>query len=453
MNFNDYFKNKFVRREISVLLKDNGKYIPDKRYIIGVVLDDMILPHPITDFIDKKYYLESGSINSEKAAADILVQFLNFIYKQTSNRNTNFVNVRGIKDLKLVHLENYLEHCGEIGNKRDTVLRKEYYLLQFYYFIGIEKKQLKEKPEIELTTDQYLYSRNRRKRIKSLSANLYYKKPPKESFDSKNIKKKDLVTQQSTNIKDKRNARLLFIREFLLLATKEVPDIAFAICLQIFGGLRAAECMNLSINAIKPQNNSKYGEKGMVVEIRDRQIDLFNPKQPLNNEQVKKTRDQAILIDPLVPFLFKKHSEWLSIKKKSIKHKDFKNEIALFLNNDGQAMRTHTYRSRFNKLKNVYLGILRNTRGRYQDFQEFRNTNWSTHICRGTFTNLCLDSGFNSTQTAIMRGDNSPDAMIEYTDILTATQKITQAINVITDTAINPFEGQEIPETSHKRKE
>jgi len=448
MNFNDYFKNKFVRREISVLLKDNGKYIPDKRYIIGVVLDNMILPHPITDFIDKKYYLESGSINSEKAAADILVQFLNFIYKQTSNKNPNFVNVRGIKDLKLVHLENYLEYCGEIGNKRDTVLRKEYYLLQFYYFIGIEKKQLKEKPEIELTTDQYPHSRNRRNRIKSLSANLYYKKPPKESFDSKNIKKKDLVTQQSTNIKDKRNARLLFIKEFLLLATTEVPDIAFAICLQIFGGLRAAECMNLTINAIKPQNNSKYGEKGMVVEIRDRQVDLFNTDQPLNNEQVKKTRDQAILIDPLVPFLFKKHSEWLSIKKKSIKHKDFKIEIALFLNSDGQAMRTHTYRSRFNKLKNIYLGILRNTRGRYQDFQEFRNTNWSTHICRGTFTNLCLDSGFNSTQTAIMRGDNSPYAMIEYTDILTATQKITQAINMITDNAINPFEDQDNPEIS-----
>src|SRR5690606_11930002 len=135
------------------------------------------------------------------------------------------------------------------------------------------------------------------------------------------------------------------------------------------------------------------------------------------NDQVKKPRDQAILLDPLVPYLYKKHLNWLKIKQNNIKNSNLQIETALFLNNSGEPMKTHTYRMKFNNLKNMYLGLLKATDGRYEDIKEFRNTKWSTHICRGTFTNLCLDAGFNSTQTAVMRGDSSPEAMHAYTDI------------------------------------
>lgn len=422
---------KFVRREISTLRKIGEEYLPENRCIIGLCIDGIIIPHPVTDFIDKKYYMESGSINSEKAAADILVQFLNYILKNKNEKDDIFSKVRGICDLELLHLESYLEFCGNKGNSRKTVMRKESCLLQFYYFMGIEKRRLKITPKITSNNDTNYLSLGKRRRIKSLNANLYYRKPPKDNYEPTKIKKKDFVTQQWTDISDKRSVRMIFIREFLLLAGKEVPDIAFAICLQIFGGLRSAECMNLTINAIKPQNNTKYGEGGLVVEIRDRQDSLFEGNSSLSNEQVKKPRDQAILLDPLVPYLYKKHLDWLGIKRSDKNHKEFKNQVALFLNSKGMPMRTHSYRMRFNKLKGIYLGLLRATNGRYEDFQEFRNTNWSTHICRGTFTNLCLDAGFNATQTAVMRGDSSPEAMYAYTDILTATAKITQAIEIL----------------------
>lgn len=422
---------RFVRREIGVYRKGEKSYIPEKRCIIGITLGDIIVPHPITDFIDKKYYLQSGSINSEKAAADILVQFLNFILQQKQSNLPSYKMVKGISDLRLNHLESYLEYCGEIGNSRKTVDRKESYLLNFFYFIGIEKKKLKFKPEIE-----FVYQNNNRKniRVKKITANLYYKKQKKDAIDNR-IKKKDFLTQQWTDIKDKRNIRLHLIREFLLIASKDFPDIAFAVCLQIFGGLRAAECMNLTLNSIKPQNNSKYGEKGLIVQIRDRQSILFNSDKSSNNEQVKKPRDQSILTDPFVPFLYKKHLDWIEKWKKANKKKEstFLIEIALFIDNCGNPMKTHTYRNRFNSLKNMYLGILKATPGRYEDFKDFQNSRWSTHICRGAFTNLCLDAGFSASQTSIMRGDSSPEAMYEYIDILTASKKITQALDLLSE--------------------
>lgn len=436
MNTSISSNEKFVRREISVLIKKGDDYIPEKRIIIGITAGKIIIPHPITDFIDKTYYLKSGSINNEKAAADVLVQFLNFVLEQKKNMHSVFIKVNGIIDLELEHLEKYLEYCGEIGNSRKTVERKEYYLLTFFYFIGIEKKRLKVKPEININMSVAQYKAGGKKRIKKLHANLYYKKPKKELIST--VKKKDLITQQWADLDEKKNIRFQFIREFLLLASKEFPNIAFVICLQIFGGLRSAECMNLTINSIKTFNKTKYGERGMIVEVRDRQIELFQSDSLLSNDQVKKLRDQAILLDPLVPYLYKKHLEWLDTKKKSLEIKNFfPSKIALFLNDSGKPMKTHTYRTQFNNLKNFYLGILNNTEGRYEDFKEFRNTKWSTHICRGTFTNMCLEAGFNATQTAILRGDSSPDAMYDYIDVLTTSNKISKAIDIISTESIS----------------
>lgn len=433
---NDNLHYKFVRREISVYRKYGDTYIQEKRYLIGISFGNIIVPHPITDFIDKKYYLQSGSINSESAAADALVQFLNFIIEEKNNHPSTYKNVKGISDLRLEHLETYLEHCGELGNKRKTVERKESYLLNFFYFMGIEKKKLKFNPEIELSHSNQQFNDRKSMRLKKLSANLYYKKPKKDDLDYR-VKKKDFLTQQWTDIKDKRNIRLYLIREFLLIASKEFPDIAFAVCLQIFGGLRSAEVMNLTKNALKSQNNYTYGEKGLIIQVRDRQSTLFNIDTLTSNEQVKKPRDQSILLDSLVPYLYRKHLEWLEKKKNFNSTKsNFTNEIALFINNSGKPMKTHTYRNRFNSLKEMYLGMLKATPGRYEDFKDFQNTRWSTHICRGAFTNLCIDAGFSAAQTSIMRGDGSPDAMYDYIDILTASKKITQTHELISE-AVN----------------
>ncbi|MEC2390016.1 hypothetical protein BK709_01025 [Bacillus thuringiensis serovar shandongiensis] len=426
---------KFVKREVPVYRKKGDEYVSDSRYIIGLLIQgEIVVPHPVTDFLDKKYYNESGSINSEKAVADTLVQFLNYILHQKRNGHSIFKKVRGIADLKLCHMESFLEYCGERGNLRDTVKRKEHYLLHFYYFFGIQKNVLKNKPPINKTHHaNSLYDNKSYRKNSTFDVNLYYKKPKQQDYNLEVIKKKDFLTQRWTTPQEKQTIRLKIIREFLLIAKIEFPHIAFAVSLQIFGGLRAAECMNLDINSVLPQNNSQYGEKGLILKIRDRQSNLFPFGSPQSNNQVKRPRDQAVLLDPLVPYLYKKHLDWLKIKKQhSGKNKnEFKNGLALFINNRGEAMQTHTYRNIFNHLKRFYLGMLKNTNGRYEDFKEFRETRWSTHIGRGAFTNLCLDAGYGAVQTAILRGDKSPQAMLDYTDILTATSGIIHAIDTI----------------------
>lgn len=430
-------KDKFVKKEIEIIHNTLNDFVKQKRYVICFYSNGILYPHPVTDFLDKYYYFQTGSINTERAVADTIVHFLNYVYEQTQNNNEYFTSIRGLKDIELSHLEQYLSFCGEIGNSRKTVERKERYLVRFYYYFGVEKKIFNVLPEIKVKQNES--SHFNISNSKKLVVNLYYKKPPKSTYNPTQTIKKDFLTQQWVNIMDKKQARLMFIREFLLLASDEVPDIAFAICLQIYGGLRAAECMNLTIGSIDDFNTTRYGESGFIVHIRDRQDVLFTNSQPTHNEQVKKERDQSILLDPIVQHLYQKHLNWLKIKKNSVKKSETINNFALFINSKGDSMRTHSYRARFNKLKYMYLITLKNTPGRYNDFQEFRNTQWSTHICRGAFTNLCLDSGFSATQTSIMRGDSSPDSMIAYTDILTASQKIYQAIDIISDVALDSF--------------
>lgn len=439
---------KFVKREVPIYRKKGNEYISDSRYIIGLLIkDEIVIPHPVTDFLDKNYYNESGSINSEKAVADTLVQFLNYILHQKNSGHSIFKKIRGIANLKLCHMEAFLEYCGEKGNLRDTVKRKEYYLLHFYYFFGIQKKVLKNTPLINRPSHSNSLNGNKSYRQTStFNVNLYYKKPKQQDYDVDVIKKKDFLTQKWTTPQEKQAIRLKIIREFLMLAKIEFPHIAFAVCLQIFGGLRAAECMNLDINSVLPQNNSQYGEKGIILKIRDRQPNLFPLYSPQSNNQVKRPRDQAVLLDPLVPYLYKKHLDWLNKMHRSMKGKSkFKSNLALFINSRGEAMQTHTYRNTFNNLKRFYLGMLKNTNGRYEDFKEFRETKWSTHIGRGAFTNLCLDAGYSAVQTAILRGDRSPQAMLDYTDILTATSSIIRAIDIISPKSIDSsYEFEEI---------
>lgn len=75
--------------------------------------------------------------------------------------------------------------------------------------------------------------------------------------------------------------------------------------------------------------------------------------------------------------------------------------------------------------------MLLGTEGRYQDYLDFSQTKWRSHIGRGVFTNMCLDAGFNEKQTAVLRGDRSTQSMESYFDIITATYNIRKALGLL----------------------
>src|SRR5699024_2474005 len=138
------------------------------------------------------------------------------------------------------------------------------------------------------------------------------------------------------------------------------------------------------------------------------------------------------LIDPILNYLYKHHVEIVLKKIKKPIHPN-----ALFYDTEGSPMSADTYDKRFLKLKNTYLGMLLGTPGRYQDYLDFSQTKWRSHIGRGAFTNMCLDAGFNEKQTAVLRGDRSTQSMKSYFDIITATYNIRKALSLLSPDELN----------------
>ena len=267
--------------------------------------------------------------------------------------------------------------------------------------------------------------RSRKEIRKVYKIDFTYKKTD-ETLLREKIKRKDIVPQNHESNDNRIFIRLQYIREILFVAKHETPDIALGVALQIFGGLRKGEVVNLTRTALKSQNGQEYGVEGLVLLIRDRQNDLFTRFNDVSTMQVKNPRDQSCLIDPILNYLYKHHIEVVLKKVKKPLHPN-----ALFYDSEGNAMSADTYDKRFLKLKNSYLGMLLGTPGRYQDYLDFSQTKWRSHIGRGIFTNMCLDAGFNEKQTAVLRGDRSTESMEAYFDIITATFNIRKALTLL----------------------
>lgn len=420
---------RYNRKQASNIIKTKAVMIVLKNTITGEVI-----PHPITHFLYKSYHRNSGSINTEIAAAYVIVPFLNFVLNKVQGENKEFKNIKGLADLKVEHANLYLQNCvEEKANKESTMDKKENYLSKFYKYLW-DEKVLKYKPSFKVTSIPY---DNGVKAVYKLD--FTYKKADNVYIRSR-VKRKDIVPQSHQSNENRNVIRLHYIREILLIAKQEVPDIAFGVALQIFGGLRKGEIVNLLKSSLKPQNGLSYGEGGLVVEIRDNQNILFDRFNDISKEQVKRTRDQACFVDPILCHLYKFHMETV-IKKVN----NSKKSNALFYDGEGNPMSGDTFDKRFLKLKNIYLGMLLATKGRYQDYLDFSQTKWRSHIGRGVFTNMCLDAGFNEKQTAVLRGDRSTKSMEDYFDIITATYNIRKALGLLAPEQSNTIANLNMP--------
>jgi len=429
-------KFRFIWKAINYYRKQGNEIVSTPAYIIALnsLKTKEVLPHPISHFLYKNYHRNSGSVNTELAIAQVIVPFLNFILDNIEKENDAYMDIKGLTELRESHANEYLQFCvEERSNKKKTLEIKENILSKFYKYLWDEKVLL-HRPTFKLVT-----VRTRKEIRKVYKMDFNYKKTDETKLRER-IKRKDLVPQSHKENKDKHLIRLFYIREILYIAKQEVPDIAFGIALQIFGGLRRGEVINLTRSALKPQNGYEYGEQGLVIHVRDRQDELFSRFKDVSKLQVKNPRDQSCLIDPILVYLYKNHLEKVIKKIKNPKHYN-----ALFYDSDGNPMSADTYDKRFLKLKNTYLGMLLATDGRYQEYLDFSETKWRSHIGRGVFTNMCMDAGFNEKQTAVLRGDKSTQSMESYFDIITATYNIRHALDLISPASISEIEGLNMP--------
>lgn len=373
------------------------------------------LPHPITEFI---YKTCNDVFNTAKKKADITVQFLNYINGQIDSNNPDFKTLRykGIYGLTWVHAAGYLNYCNEeLDNSLNTVHIKENLIKELYAYLdrcGI----------LDNETINYVETVKRDVVITLVNApfnhpNTYVKYPPRDA--DKTPKLKDLSIKHW--------------RKFLEYCLKYQPSIAFGVYLQMMGGLRNGEVVNLDINSLT------YDEEfnDLKVHIKDRQHLLFKGRSinPQNNE-VKKPRYNQIVLNPfgdLSTFLTKH-----MLLRKSILDANKTDTPALFVNRDGKAMTADSYKYRFNEVKKIFLAYLKNINDpKYNDYSTFK---WSTHIGRGIFTNFVISQGlctiggvFNPRLLADLRGDKSTTSAKDYIDTYNLVRAIESSTNIMVD--------------------
>jgi integrase len=195
----------------------------------------------------------------------------------------------------------------------------------------------------------------------------------------------------------------------LTLAFRYAPDIAFALCLQAFAGLRAGEAMNVR------QTGITFTRVGGFV--RKVEIDLTR-ELPMRSDGtivggIKKPRIQCVYPPFLQAFAaaYERHKEWLSVRK-------FEPDFSpMFINARGKAMTYKDYSRRFDALVTEYFrpALLRSDDGELQLYGQLLYENkLGLHSLRHWFSVQLVLHGEDIAQVQFWRGDKSPESAFTY---------------------------------------
>ena len=404
-------KYRFVAREVLIedLLGNNT--LEEKRVIVIGVEDKetgIIIPHPITHFIRQKYQFKGKSLSAQMNPAREIVKFLNFIYEQISLGKPEFQMLRekGLKGLQLIHGARFITHLSEKKLSYKYIKYQiERYLIRFY-------KYLTDMELIEQKIEFYTY-------VNRLEEEVIITPFDHPNFDTKYPSTDNPVRNKLKDFGNEPEERDKLVWEFIEEARRVSPDIAFGIALQIFGGLRRGEVVNLTPANIPTDflSGSNY------IAVLDNQYHLFNHLNDTKKEQVKRPRLQPILPSAYLKELYDDHMLMNSKVKKL-------NPYAFFVDEKGRTISGGTYERKFAKVKYAYIDRLAETPGRYSHFKMLADSIWGTHIGRGLFTNYLFSMELNEKQLAIVRGDKSTQSSKDYIDYRNAISNFETAMEV-----------------------
>lgn len=323
---------------------------------------------PFSDFLNEFAGRKPVTVS---LAADIITRFLNYAI---------FHKNRTIDTLTIQDGIDYLNSITETAQKK-TQSEYAHYLTRFYAFLD-KKEALKavSPEELEYSTDQ--------------EGHRVLENPFTGRFIEGERKDAELI----------HNIEPEYLYTFIKTAMDEVPDIALGVFLQCFGGLRKSEVISLEYKNI---SITTVGDKrAMQLTLKDK--DLREDVSTAFLAHCKRNRIQTVLpaYDGLLWELFDKHK------------KRFKKEgcSAVFVDADGRAMTDAVYYKRFSILKERFIERLRNS----DDFDAksyavyLSTYKWSTHLCRGIFSNLIAQGTDNIMEIAAWRGDKNLSSALSY---------------------------------------
>lgn len=335
--------------------------------------------HPFTDFIYEKY--RGKKIKTQIDYANKVSTFLNFILKSKSS-NKKF---KSFSQLKYDDASEFLDYLS-ISCQRETVERYKRILSKFYYFLANRRLLFNCKAkDFEI--------------IKTVT-------PKGKVIEVINAPFPEFDMPEATDRKRNQHDLSLELQALLLeIAFEEVNPIALGLALQMFGGLRVGEVVNLTYSAIS--TIGPFGRFGLSLNLEDRDL-----RPELKNNQgkghVKRPRNQQS-ISPfgIIEILFRAHQK---------RYKALDGSDAVFVNNDGKSMTYGSYLYYFSVLKKKFLDTLSNSTNPMLKAQALvlKSKRWSTHIGRGIFSNNLVEIVDNSTEFQVQRGDKNKESGSVY---------------------------------------
>lgn len=409
----------------------NGEVVERQRVIIYIESTDdkgnlIKIPSFLTGFPYNNY--KNLNINNAINATNVICPFINWINNQVIDGDDelfDILNEKGLYGLDFYHAKCYLNYCIENGNrgkgiKRSTAKQYTNHILDFYeYLLGLGMLD-SEKVKFEYIQD----TRKKEKGENTIRKNPLDKTPYKVNYPSKNTLKKEKINNMDEAL----------WQLFLQVSQKYNPEITFGIALQMFGGLRRGEVVNIGIDNIKVSKNNKT----MEVIIKNRQQEFFSGRNDVAIDKcgVKKPRFQVVYnFNGKLYDYFSKHIE---IRNNKLEQNG-KMSKALFIDNNGNPMDGLEYEKQWSKVRRRFIKILENEA--YSKSTEINNddTYWGTHIGRGIFSNLCLLHGLAKTarELANLRGDEREESSKPYIDKITIAKKAAEMLNIMSEDIVN----------------
>lgn len=337
--------------------------------------------HPLSEFISSKWL--ASSYNTQRKHAINLSTFMNYLLDHRST-----LGLSHYTDLKPEHANLFLNWLSSSNRNRKTVKLYERTLTHFYFWLSKENV-------ISMKQDQFVKVQGQ--------YGTYYESP----FGS-------ISYPQPRPVNSEHMLPINHIPLLLEIAILFAQPIALGIYMQIFGGIRIGEGVNLKRSTTS--RNFKNGS--FLVDIKNN-ISRTDLKNHSGSGYSKKNRQQVVLqIHNWGKHLFNAHTSM---------YQDKDGTGALFVNRDGKAMSGESYRQYFTKVKKTFIQFLKQ-HGSPQDkllAHHLSKSSWSTHIGRGTFTNLLADEVDNAFDLAFMRGDYSLLSSLAY---MTNTERMRKKI-------------------------
>lgn len=381
----------------------DGKII--KKQFAVIALKDLTtgthIIHPLTDFIIN--YWQARKFNTQKKHALNTVKFLNYVLFNRRN-----MNIHSLSDLNFTDGNNYLNSLTSEGQSRGSVKDSERTLTYFYLWLIDKGVSNLDKNRFIKKETQYGKS--------------YYESPFQVVYPD----------HRPPNVEHA--FPIQYIPLLIEIAILVARPIALGVYLQLFGGLRVGEVVNLKRTQLK----RRIANGDFLFEVKDQNF-RTDLKDSSGSNNVKRSRNQRVFqIRDWGESLFNDHIELFAAADKN---------NALFVNRDGKAMSGRSYRQYFDKLKGSFIEYLKS----YGDSDDkliahhLSMMSWSTHIGRGTFTNMLAEVAENPYDIAFPRGDKSLLSSLSY---MSRTERMRKKL----EEKFNNMHGSYIPKLIDKRK-